>query len=471
MKELGAFVVCTLLVAGVLGAPNPCENLERLRVCNETQYELYRDCVEEVRLLRAKRQILCPLMFATVQEDVVVPSVQIIPALQNVVTVNPIAYNHIPDLKPMLKSLDRKVLVQTDDEDYEYRVPTNVTTIIRLTNVVNNTNIVNVPTNVNATNVNNIHIYANNTDGGDEVNQVDEQRCCTAVQPKSCHSSTQGFKCKHNKFRTCGPQCTADIVHVQRRKRCNSHGNCKQKLAYVPQPQKPKCVYIEQWPFVVCGKPANMKVVCDGCYDHYGYGFQAFNGQLAIQCIGCYDDAFDQGPLYRRGPVLRPFYYHEPPCYITGQCPIGYDDCGYGCYGHDMIDPAWGTSSLYDPKMNEANTVYLDQQLNMVNDTENDWGSPVHKCTVISDDNTISVQNCTDMVDNQYAAAPSNYPYYRPPQVQQKPVYKVKQTTLRQNIIEEEVEDSDPSSGDGVLIQDSAVPFVEDEDEYYDYSQ
>lgn len=147
---------------------------------------------------------------------------------------------------------------------------------------------------------------------------------------------------------------------------------------------------------------------------------------------------------------------------------MAYGDCGYGCYGHDMIDPAWGAPSPYDPNINEANTAYLNQELHIVNDNETDWGSPVHKCTVITDDNTISVQNCTDMVDNQYAAAPSNYPFYKAPQFQQKPKYKVRGTMASQQIVAD-IEDSDPSSGDGMPFE--VVPFVEDGDDFYDYSQ
>ncbi|XP_001648701.2 uncharacterized protein LOC5564350 isoform X2 [Aedes aegypti] len=491
MKELGGLFVCTLLVACAFTAPSPCENLEDVRVCNDTQYETYRECVEEVRSLKQKRQIICPQLYSTVLPietetsglqqnepdlsndipvDIIEPSIQIIPALQSVVTVKPVESNLLPNSKPMLKSLDRKVIVQTDEEDYEYQVPTNVTTVIRLTNVVNNTNLINVPVNVNNTNVNNIHVYANITESLDESMRDGEPKCCTAVQPKSCHMSTKGYKCKHKKFKTCGSQCTSDIVHVQRRKRCDSQGNCKHKIAYVPQPEKPTCIYIEQWPFVVCGKPANMQVVCDGCYDHYGRGMEGLHGQLPNQCRGCYDDAFDQGPLYRRGPVLRPFYYHEPPCYITGTCPMNYGDCGYGCYGHELVDPAWGAPSPYDPRMDETNMAYLDQDLEISNDTENDWGVPVHKCTVVSDDNTISVQNCTSTVDNQYAAAPSNYPYYKPLREVQKP-YTVKQSKQRQQMIEE-IEEIDPSSGDGIVVQNSQVSFVDDDDSYYnDYSQ
>lgn len=492
MRAFGCIGV-VLALATLLGvghaAPNPCEDQDR--ICNETQYEEYRQCIEESKAIRRKRQTLCEqlaqlqeggtaMLFDASQSDesvVVLPSVQVIPALESVKTVEPIDSNDIPELDPpsiALKTLNRKVIIQGDDEDeeYEYQVPTNVTTVIRLTNVVNNTNVVNVPTHVNTTNVNNIHIYSNITGVGDDVpvSGEQEEKCCTAVRPKTCHASTQGFKCQHKKFRTCGPQCTSKIVHVQRRKRCDREGNCKEKLAYVPQPEKPKCVYIDQWPFVACGKPANMEVICDGCYDHYGYGYDSFNGPVPPQCRGCYDDAFDQGPLYRRGPVMQPFYYHEPPCYITGSCPPAYGDCGYGCFGHQMVDPAWGYQpSPYDPPLDSSNTGYFDEDPVSINGTDTDWGVPVHKCTVVSDDNTISVQNCTSGVDNQYAAAPSSYPYYNPVQYPaQRPSYKVKQTIVQQRQHQQpRLDELDAASGFG----SDNVAFVVDDEEDYDFDQ
>ncbi|XP_058454205.1 uncharacterized protein LOC131432120 [Malaya genurostris] len=493
MIVLQAFICWTLLVVGLHGAPDPCAHLGNMRICNETQYEVYRQCVEENKSIRLKRQSLCqqtsvdsvpmqdqPLseednesleLKQPAPEDVVMPKVHVIPALESVITVEPVESNDIPEYDPSLKvkSLKRKVIIQGDDEDedLEYHVPPNITTIIRLTNVVNNTNVVNVPTNVNTTNVNNIHIYSNITEG--ESSTPEEERCCTAVRPKTCHASTQGIKCQHKKFRTCGPQCKSDVVHVQRRKRCDPSGNCQEKIAYVPQPEKPKCVYVDQWPFVVCGKPANMKVICDGCYDHYGYGFEAHNKPIVDQCRGCYDDGFDYGPMYRRGPVLRPFYYHEPPCYLTGTCPMSYGDCGYGCYGHQLVDPVWGPPSAFDPNMDDINTESLEQDIQITNDTESDWGVPVHKCTVVSEDNTISVQNCTNIVDNQYAAAPPSYPYYKPMQhALRKPAYKVKQTTRKRNPVMEA--DDGGGSGEGFFVQSDVSFIVEDDDDGFDYS-
>ncbi|XP_055641827.1 uncharacterized protein LOC129778755 [Toxorhynchites rutilus septentrionalis] len=494
MDCLTSFILGIVLMTVVLAAADPCANLKKIRTCNETQYETYRQCVEEVKLLRQKRQSVCPQIVVQSQlyrdrqdprehdksvklnsDDIVMPSIHVIPALESVVPVEPIDSNDIPGYEPpdmALKTKKRKIIFQGDEgEKVEYQVPTNVTTVIRLTNVVNNTNIVNVPTHVNTTNVNNIHIYSNVTESETRSEQT---KCCTAVRPKTCYASTQGFRCQHKKFQTCGPQCTSDIIHVQRRKRCDQYGNCKDKVAYVPQPEKPKCVYIDQWPYVACGKPANMKVICDGCYDHYGRGIQAHDRPVANQCRGCYDDGFDLGPMYRRGPVLRPFHYHEPPCYITGSCPATFDDCGYGCYGHEMVDPAWGQPSPYDPEFDDANTAFYDNDFQESNDTESDWGIPVHKCTVVSEDNKITVQNCTDSASNQYAAVPSNYPYYKPLHMVHRPgsqssKYRVKQT-MRRHSVAVEPDDNDPSSGEGSVIVNSDVSFIVEDDENEDYS-
>ncbi|XP_055609406.1 uncharacterized protein LOC129756520 isoform X2 [Uranotaenia lowii] len=507
LKHVPVVIATVMVVAYGFPTPDPCENLTTERVCNETQYELYRDCIEETKELRKKRQTMCP--YALIQQDapytastnwyetdeeslqttglpenIVPPIVHVIPAWQNVITVEPVDSNNIPDndiqSDPIdddevvddeppqaLKSLKRRIIVQGEgDEALEYHVPTNVTTVIRLTNVVNNTNIVNAPTNVNTTNVNNIHIYANLTEGEPEPKP---EKCCTAVRPKTCSASTQGVRCQHKKFKLCGPKCTSDVMHVQRKKRCDANGNCQEKISYIPQPEKPVCVYIDQWPFVACGKPANMKVICDGCYDHYGQDLAEFNGgPMPEQCRACYDDGFQYGPMYRRGPVMRPFYSHEPPCQFSGNCPSSYQDWGYP-------NQAWSQPSPYDPAMDESNTFYYDQaEPTITNDTESDWGIPVHKCTVVSDDNTISVQNCTNTVENQYAAAPASYPYYNSPQFGAKSntkVYKVKKAAQKKQQVHRLSEDDwYPSSGEDAiqlrqLNSDSAF-VVEDDDDY-----
>ena len=157
------------------------------------------------------------------------------------------------DFNWAIKKHNKTIIIQGDgpNNTYEYIVPHNVTTIIKLTNIVN------VPTTVNVTNVNNIHIHEEEEE--EEIPKEDEDDqgefglgkdengpCCIAVKPKSCHASSNGYKCHHRRFKTCGKQCTSRIIHVQQRKKCTNQ-ECKHKVAYVPQPERQKCHYIDQW--------------------------------------------------------------------------------------------------------------------------------------------------------------------------------------------------------------------------------
>ncbi|XP_035780241.1 uncharacterized protein LOC118460224 isoform X2 [Anopheles albimanus] len=432
MNLVAVTLVILCLALAITAAPcNEQIEIED-RECTDTEYEAYRKCIEEKKALRAKRQTTTGMPCPRVQP--ILPIVQTERPFEVLVPVEPLKIIR----QPSLKSLDRTIIVRTeqiDDEEEDggtedsmyYHLPTNVTTIIRLTAVVNNTNHIHMPTTLNNTNVNNIHIYSNQSNGDWPQDTVTkDENCCTAIRPKSCHTTAQGIRCHHRRFRTCGPQCTAPIIHVQKRKRCQpTKGNCEEKIAYVPQPtEKPTCVYIDQWPFVVCGKIANMTVVCAGCYDHYGQGHEAYQARFNMQqqCIGCYDDAFDTGPLYRRGPVLRPFYYHEAPCYLTGDCPEYFDDCGYGCYGHELIDPVWGSQEVesdYRPAVGpETNVVYVSDDLEISQEPSSDWGTPtVYKCAV-ADGDKITVTNCTGKINNPYLAAPAEHPYYKPVQLE-----------------------------------------------------
>uniref|UniRef100_A0A4Y0BN64 Uncharacterized protein n=1 Tax=Anopheles funestus TaxID=62324 RepID=A0A4Y0BN64_ANOFN len=465
--NLLVIVVMVICLGGssINGAPTPCE-LQQVEetVCEQTEYEAYRDCIEEVKASREKRQTLPCLPM------IVEPVIQTVKPFQILVPVEPLATIRTP----MLKNLDRTVIVRPDTndiddetEDYEnsvhYRVPVNVTTVIRLTNIVNNTNHIHMPTTLNNTNVNNIHVYTNLTDvAPDEDTDSETEPCCTAVRPKSCHTSTQGVRCKHHKFRTCGPQCTSKVIHIQKRKRCNRNtGDCKERIAYVPQPDKPTCVYVDEWPYVVCGKVANMSVVCAGCYDHYGYGYEAFNGhsRMQDQCRGCYDDAFDVGPKYRRGPVLRPFYYHQAPCFVTGNCADSYENCAYGCYGHDRIDPAWGNvgSQSFEPALDPSNMMYYDlDDLHTTDEFSDDWGIPTAKCAVVTDGTTITVKNCTQQIDNPYMAAPASHPHYELK-------WKEKNTTTTAASLTTEEELDDYGSGGGNA--NNEVYFVDEHDD------
>lgn len=226
----------------------------------------------------------------------------------------------------------------------------NVTTIIKLTNIINNTNLVNVPTSINNTNVNNIDIVTNSSNV--------PEKCCTVVQPKVCsnvHSimNRTVYRCIHKRHNTCGEQCTSNTMHAQVRQPCNgTEENCPSTISYVPQPD-PKCTYQQTWPYVRCGGTKNPE--CEGCYDHYGYGFQQYHGAEQPECSGCFDDGFGAGSLYRQGPFYRPGYYHTPPCYMMGTCGVvqqpmvQHVDCGLGgCFGHELIDPSFGMQA-YSP--------------------------------------------------------------------------------------------------------------------------
>lgn len=345
----------------------------------------------------------------------------------------------------------------------KFRAGQNVTTVIKLLNVVNNTNRIETPVNIttsdigaaanatapqtNATDVSTPAPEESSPSGGAfGFGYTAQGQCCLAIRPKSCRASTNGLRCHHRRHRTCGPQCTSRTIHVQLRQRCQHHeSGCKHGLAYIPQPERPNCVYTELWPFVSCTAAFERQLIennCHGCYDHYGYGFQQFHENAEhhrIRCRGCYVDAFEIGPLYRRGPVLRPYFYHQAPCYITGHCR-GYDwanvDCGrYGCFGDELVDPVWGRQqkrprgeSDFDdddedprkrppsgrpttkppPRQHSSPTTADAAPVN--NQTAMPVDPDIHKCKVVSDDGTIEVKNCTDtnLDSNPYAASPAN---------------------------------------------------------------
>uniref|UniRef100_A0A182W0Y5 Uncharacterized protein n=1 Tax=Anopheles minimus TaxID=112268 RepID=A0A182W0Y5_9DIPT len=470
--NLKGLVIVVICLSGNSVNGSPCIDLQYSgeKVCEQTEYEAYRDCIEELKLSRQKRQaIFCPPL-------VVEPVIQTEKPFSILVPVKPLAVKRVP----MLKDLDRTIIVrpdsnqidagpEDDENSVQYRVPVNVTTVIRLTNIVNNTNHIHMPTTLNNTNVNNIHVYTNLTEAADTESKP-EPACCTAVRPKTCQTSTQGIHCKHHKFQTCGPHCTSKVIHIQKRTRCNRNtGECKEKVAYVPQPEKPTCVYIDDWPYVVCGKLANMTAICAGCYDHYGYGYEAFNGHSRMQdhCRGCYDDAFDVGPKYRRGPVLRPFYYHQAPCYIAGDCADSYDNCAFGCYGHDQIDPAWGNMGRqsFDPMLDPPNTVYNDSDdFYVSNEISDDWGVPTNKCAVVTDGTTIAVKNCTQGIDNPYIAAPASNPHYVAKWVEKNSTTSTNTSNTSTNnatSITTQEEMDDYGSADGITIDEEVL-----EDEY-----
>lgn len=349
-----------------------------------------------------------------------------------------------PIVQPAVELVNRNIIIDSvngTSRQYQLTHPAtaNHTTIFRLQNFINNTNVVKMPTVINSTNINHINIFNNETDVDEASDDdgpyglgVDETGpCCIVVQPKTCRYSPSGPRCIHRRHKTCGQQCTSRVIHVQSRHRCHGR-SCNRDISYVPQPQ-PRCFYTQKWPFVSCGGAAQRD--CSGCYDHYGSSSHYYEEETSCS-RGCYDDGFSYGQLYRRGPVLRPFYYHEPPCYLTGRCSYetGYYSSGYGHYGHESVNPVWGPPA---PGVDEVDGrgVFDDDEDTKdggLNATVSDWGVAIKKCKTVSENGTIAIENCVDSnKENPYAAAPVSpeefaaQPFVPPPMSMYQPMVPV----------------------------------------------
>ena len=161
--------------------------------------------------------------------------------------------------------IERNIIIENENETQYYRgfvePGSNITTIIRLTNLINNTNIINMPTTLNNTNINNIHLYNNKSsnDGGKYgLGYTEKGQCCFAVKSKACKQTTFGLKCHHKRVKTCGRHCTAKLIHPHRQQRC-------------------------QWPYMGCS----------GNYQQNPYYPQQFYPQYPPQQPSYYDD--DEG--------------------------------------------------------------------------------------------------------------------------------------------------------------------------------
>lgn len=445
-------LVISLTILTVVAEASPislCEEIEageQHQSCEQTEYDAYLQCVHsqnEVR--RRKRDLECP--FA---EDET-PSNQTKPLTVNCQKLNfdcrfkcdknesceaacpvcPLNADEVAD--------DYRTVIfegeNGETETFQARIEAgrNVTTIIRLTNIINNTNTIHAPVNVTTTNLNNIHVHTQNRTAAANGTVVDfglgytkDGPCCYAVRPKTCFTSSVGVRCQHKRHKTCGSQCKSRIIHIQSRQRCTKSGKCDKKIAYVPEPDSSRCVYTKKWPYVSCGQ---RKKSCSGCYDHYGYGYENYHDddENAPDCTGCYDDAFDTGPLYQRGPVLRPYYYHQPPCLLMGTCAlVPIVDCGYLCYGDEFVDPAWGhrknhkSNDNYEDEYVDEEDTQSSEDIEPSTDSttkgtptdvnkEDDWETDGYKCKIVSDDGTVEIRNCTseEFEENPYATSPN----------------------------------------------------------------
>lgn len=139
--------------------------------------------------------------------------------------------------------IERNIVIENDNETHLYRgfiqPASNITTIIRLTNVIENNNIINVPTTLNNTNINNIHVYSNkssNKGGKYDLGYTEDGPCCWTLKPASCKTTTIGLKCRHKRAKTCGPQCQKKVINSNRA----------------------QCMQIPQYPYMIC--PPNQQI-------------------------------------------------------------------------------------------------------------------------------------------------------------------------------------------------------------------
>lgn len=457
-------------------AADLCDSKDSEVDCNQTEYSEYMKCVEKKRAIRKKRQTICP--YSSIDNRATDSHIDVkesnmdysalsecqftrnkcVVGCQGDATcvlgcqtcdestgdvagiVCPGEYHHcIANCMPgqscettcenlcsrKFRPLGYKTVIfqghngdQTETVQVPIGIGHNITTIIKLNNFINATNHINVPTNINNTNINQVHLYSNTTeDGAFGLGQTKDGSCCFAVQPKSCRTSTSGLRCHHRRHKTCGSQCTSRIIHAHTKSTCNNRGKCRSKVSYVPEPN-PRCHYVAKWPYVSCGT-SERKRNCNGCYDHYAAGYYEPHPSLRSRCMPCYDGGFDLGPRYRQGPVYRTNYYHEPPCYMTGNCYPGY---GYGYYGmgsapEPMYPPLHGMPGTEDGSVDEEYpgedlypgeeefSGYEPTDETQFNETE--WDQVVQKCKVINlDENTVIIKNCTesDLGGNPYAA-------------------------------------------------------------------
>lgn len=144
------------------------------------------------------------------------------------------------ELKQSGKLIERNIVIENDKETHYYRgyvePASNITTVIRLTNVIENKNIINMPTTLNNTNINNIHVYSNksSSEGGKfGLGFNEDGPCCWSIKPATCKKTTVGLKCRHKRTRQCGRQCNKKMINTNRA----------------------QCIQTPQWPYMICPQP------------------------------------------------------------------------------------------------------------------------------------------------------------------------------------------------------------------------
>lgn len=416
MRLITQIAVLLVILKLTKSAPDPCMLESEESGCDQTEYEEYKKCVHNESMkneVRKRRQSPCPQnnleSLVSIKENCKRANFDCRigcgddESCQAQCPVCPINVDELIASNNSTDESHRTVIVENDQNVDKFQTTNasgNITTVIRLTNIINTTNSVSdLPTDV-------VHETGGEFGLGANANGS----CCYVVHPKTCTSTPNGRRCHHRREKVCGKICSAKVVHVQARKRCNSSG-CYKKISHIPQPKPPKCIHTRKWPYVACGQSVTYSSSCDGCYDHYDDD-ATIDDNESSDCDGCYDDGFDYGPLYRHGPVFRPYFYHVAPCFIFGTCvpyPIP-DEYGYG-YPRGHYNQERRRQENEDEDLNDVEDP--DYDLAPVNKTDNvadDWAIELQKCRVVSDNGTIEIRNCTseDIEKNPYAGAPTD---------------------------------------------------------------
>lgn len=426
MKLITKLAVLFIMFKLAKSAPDPCNILEE-STCDQTEYEAYKECIhnESKNEVRKRRQLPCPQnnleSLVSIKENCQRANFDCRikcnddPNCQALCPVCPINVDELIASNNNTGESHRTIIVENDQNVDKFQTNSaagNVTTVIRLTNIINTTGSISDLPAVDGGGVD----LVNETGGEFGLGANANGSCCYVVHPKICTSTSNGQRCHHRREKMCGKICTAKVVHVQARKRCNSSG-CHKKISYIPQPNPPKCIHTRKWPYVACGQSHSYSSSCDGCYDHYDDD-EATVGDNN-DCDGCYDDGFDYGPLYRQGPVFRPYFYHVPPCYIVGTCipyPIA-DGYGFGYFGEYYSHKRRHHEENEDEQFDIDNDEDVDLIKPIVPDANktadhvaDDWAIELQKCKVVSDNGTIEIRNCTteDFEENPYAGAPTD---------------------------------------------------------------